>query len=381
MSERDVDHERDPWALARVAIVGIFVVLVFAVLAVGRTFFIPVITAFLLALVFTPLRRALERWGLPPPGTAVLVTLVLIGLVGVGIVGLSGPASQWIDDAPTIGAQLSIKLRALQGSAEDLVRATEELRQLAGGGEGEGDGPAVPVGQGGDWLAAIASTAPMVIAQIVFVLVLTFFIIASGDMFYEKMVRSMSSFSDKRRAVGIAREIEDSLARYLSAITLVNAGLGVAVGLAMWGLGLPEPLLFGAIAFGLNFIPYLGALTGVALATVIAFVSLTDPWMAPIAGGVYFALTSIEGQFVTPYVVGRMLKLNTVVVFVAVAFWAWMWSFVGMIIAVPLLVVLRVFAEHLSPLRPIGEFLSGRDEPPVAPRPARAAEPDRTAAE
>jgi predicted PurR-regulated permease PerM len=205
-----------------------------------------------------------------------------------------------------------------------------------------------------------AMTAPAVLAQVLLTLVLLFFILASGDMIYEKIVFVLPTFRDKRLAIRIARDIERRVSRYLFTITGINAGLGVAVGVSMWALGMPEPALFGVVAFVLNYIPYVGAILGVALATVIGLVSLPSLGPALFAGGVYLALTAVEGQFVTPYWVGRSLRLNTVVVFLSVTLWAWLWSVVGMIVATPLLVSFRVLCEHIPALEGVGHFLSAR---------------------
>jgi predicted PurR-regulated permease PerM len=208
--------------------------------------------------------------------------------------------------------------------------------------------------------AKLAEMAPRLAAQAGFVLVLLFFLIASGDMFYEKIVHVMPTFTDKRKALRIAFDIERRLARYLSTITLINALLGVSVGVAMWMYDMPTPELFGLMAFLLNFVPYVGAVIGIALSVLIALITFPDPWVSLLVGGTYLALTSIEGQLITPYFVGRVLQLNTVIVFLAIAFWAWLWSVVGMIIAVPMLVVVRVFAEHVDTLEPLGDFLTAR---------------------
>ena len=188
---------------------------------------------------------------------------------------------------------------------------------------------------------------------------LLYFILASGDMIYEKIVYVLPTFRDKRLAMRIAHDIERRVSRYLFTITLINAGLGIAIGSAMWLLGMPDPLLFGVIAFLLNFIPYIGAIAGTALATIIGLVSLPHAGSRR-SGRAYLALTSLEGQFVTPYCIGRSLKLNTVVVFLSVTLWAWLWSVVGMIVATPLLVSFRVLCEHIPMLEGVGHFLSAR---------------------
>ena len=208
----------------------------------------------------------------------------------------------------------------------------------------------------------LAMTAPTVLAQIVLTLVLLFFLLASGDMFYEKIVHVTPRFSDKRRAVRIAYDIERRLSRYLLTIAIINAGLGCAIGLAMWAIGMPTPLLFGVIGFVFNFVPYVGAVAGVVIVTAVAIVSLDTVGLALLAGALYFACTTVEGQFVTPYFVGRALRLNVVVVFISVTLWAWLWSVVGMLVATPMLVAIRTFCEHIPALEPFGDFLSGRGE-------------------
>lgn len=189
-----------------------------------------------------------------------------------------------------------------------------------------------------------------------------FFILASGSLFYERLVRVMPTLKEKKKALKIAYDIERDVSRYLLAITAINAGLGLSIGTAMWFLGMPNPLAFGLLAFMLNFVPFLGAIGGVIISFGVALVALPTAFDAFTVGAAYFALTSIEGQLITPWLVGRHLRLNTVVILIAVAFWAWLWSIMGMIMAVPLLVCLRVFCKHVAPLRPFGEFLAGRDD-------------------
>ena len=343
----------------RWAVIGIFILLLLAALAYARALVMPIVLAFLLTLVFTPLRRFLERRRVPPSVTAALVVLSLLGLVLVGLALLSDPVSRWIENAPTLGRQLEARLRDLLGSVEAVVEAGEKIDEVASGGAEAGQ--EVVVRRPG-LLATAAGLAPSVAAQGLFVLVLLFFSLASGDMFYEKIVAVAPTFRDKRRAVAIARDVERKLSRYLATITLINAALGASVALAVWAWGLPNPLLIGVVAAALNFIPYLGALAGVTLTLAVGLVSVPQPETAVLAAASYFLLTSLEGNLVTPYFVGRRLKLNTVVVFISVALWAWLWSVVGMLVATPMLVTIRTFCEHVPELRGLGAFLSARGE-------------------
>jgi predicted PurR-regulated permease PerM len=139
----------------------------------------------------------------------------------------------------------------------------------------------------------------------------------------------------------------------------------VAVGVAMALLGMPNPMLLGVVGFLFNFVPYVGAVISTALVLAVGLVSLPQVGQAGLAAATYFLLTAIEGQFVTPYLIGRHLRLNTVVVFLSVSLWAWLWSVVGMLVATPLLVAIRTLCDHIPSLEPVGDFLSARgDERP-----------------
>ena len=189
------------------------------------------------------------------------------------------------------------------------------------------------------------------------------FLLASGDMFQHKLVRSFTRFGDKKRALRISHDIERQISRYLGAITVINAGLGVAVGLAMWAVGIPYPYIWGVAAFSLNYLPYLGAMTGVAAIAAVSLITFDTTAQMIVPPVVYLILTSIEGQMVTPWLIGRHLSLNAAAVFIAVIFWAWLWGFAGALMAVPFLVAFKVACDNIPALTSIGLFLGGTDEP------------------
>jgi predicted PurR-regulated permease PerM len=347
----------------RWAAIGIFLLLAIQAIAFARAFLTPVVLALLLTLVFSPLRRFLGRLGLPAGVAAMLIVGALLFGVAVAVLTLAAPAGRWVDEAPMIGRELREKFAEMRDATEGMREVADQVDEIAGGGEAvPGEEVArVRVDQPGV-VGKLALTAPTILAQMLFTLVLLFFLLASGDMFYEKIVHVMPTFRDKRRAIRIAHDIERKLSRYFFTITLINAGLGLAIGLAMWALAMPNPALFAVIAAVLNFIPYVGAIAGVAIAFVVGMVNLSHIGDALIVAGAYLALTSIEGQLVTPYFVGRSLRLNTVVVFISVTFWAWVWSVVGMLVATPLLVMVRTLSDHIPALNTLGSFLSDRGD-------------------
>lgn len=337
----------------------------FAAIAAGRDFLMPVTMAMLLFFVFTPLRRFAERRGIPDAATAAGITLSILLAVGVIAYAASGPLSRAMSNMPIISAQLEQKFDSVRDSLSDLREAAARIDEAQSTDPGPEEPPAIRIQQEGETtLGTVMHMAPLLMGQVLFTLILLFFLIASGDLLYLKIVQSFDRMRDKRGAYLALRQIEDSLGNYLGAITIINAGLGLAVGLTMWAWGMPGPLLFGIGAFLLNFIPYLGAITGVAISGIVALVVMPGLFWPAMVAASYLSLTSLEGQIITPYFVSRRLQMNTVVVFLGVALWAWLWSVIGMIIAVPVLVVIRVLAEHIPGWEKFGNFLAG-DEPPA----------------
>lgn len=342
--------------LVKWMLVGLFLYGSIYVLSDAKNFLVPVVLAFLLSMVFAPIRRFFDRRGVHSVLSSLVIVLLLLCSMFAMVTALALPVTQWIENASQIQSEIETKLTSVSGPLDSLYRANERLNGLA---DKSSKVEKVELEQT-DAVTKTFMSAPTVLAQVVFTLVLLLFLLASGDMFYEKIVHVMPTFRDKKRAMRIVHNIERKLSRYLFTIVVVNACLGIAVGLEMWLFGMPSPMVFGVLAFLLNFIPYLGALVGIAVAGAVALVSFDWIGWPLIIGGIYFLLNSIEGQFVTPYFVGRNLRLNTVVVFINISFWAWLWSAIGMIVAVPLLVAVKTFCEHIDGLRGLGDFLSER---------------------
>ena len=364
---RSPDEGAGGSGVANWAVVGIFLILGFSAVAAARDFLMPVTMAILLFFVFTPLRRFNERRGIPDVVTAAIVTLGILIAVTVFAYTASGPINRAAENIPTISAQLEQKFQRVRESMREFQQAAKRIDDVqATEDEDAAAQPTIRVEEDGDsTFETVLKLTPQLLGQVLFTLILMFFMIASGDLLYLKIVQSFDSMREKRSAYLALREIEDSLGSYLGAITIINACLGLAVGLAMWAWGMPGAVLFGLGAFVLNFIPYLGAIAGVTIAAIVALVMLPGLFWPAMVAGTYLALTALEGQLITPYFVSRRLQMNTVVVFLAVALWAWLWSVLGMVIAVPVLVVLRVLADHVPGWEKFGNFLAGEDPPAI----------------
>ena len=337
---------------------GIFIILAIYALYFGREFFMPVVLAFLFALTLTPIVRFLRKRGVPSAISATLLVVVSAAAVGLGGYLLSGPLMQLINDAPQIGRTLTERIEELRGPFDRLMQISAQIDNVTDT-VSEAGVLRVSVQQPGI-LSQAAGTMLSIGTNAAIVLVLSLFLLASGTLFYEKIVQSFATMSEKKRALRIVYDVEREVSRYLLTVAIINAALGAVIGLGLWAIGMPTPFLWGVMAALLNFLPYIGALATIVIVAVISVVSFDTIGYAMVAPAFVVACNVLEGQIVTPLIVGRRLELNAVAIFIAVAFWSWLWGFIGALIAVPLLVVIKVFCDHFEELQSFGNFLAAQ---------------------
>lgn len=341
----------------RVATVGTFVLLLFAALYFTRDFVLPIVIALILALTLRPIVRFGARRHIPPVITAVVLTAGLIAGLILATYAVFLPVMDWIDDAPKIGQELKDKLASLRGPVEAIAEAEAEIDEVTATAADQ-QRPRAVIVEGPGFFSTAASGLLSLAAMLGISSLLLAFFLASGDLFYVKIVQSFERLKDKKRILQILRDIEREISRYLLTVVLINAGLGVAVGVGFYILGMPSAHIWGVVAALANFMPYIGGILGVAAAAVVAVVTFDTLTYALLIPAYYAVCTTIEGQFVTPFVVGKRLQLNIVAVFIAVAFWAWLWGIVGALIAVPLLVIFKTVCDHVASLNSFGNFLT-----------------------
>ena len=346
---------------------GLFFMALLVILTLGKAFFLPVLLAIFLSLTFSPVVRALRRRGVPESVSAGLMVLFATVGFAFAISYLADPLSTWIERFPAqfleIKQRLSVffdKLTLLQDASNSLSMEPGEMPGEASTAENGDNGD-----NGETGIIAMAATNILSIATAALVtMVLSFFLLAKGRLFYSKILERFSGLQDKKDALSTVYTIERSISRYLLTITLINMLLGVAIGTAMWLLGMPSPLLWGIAAAVLNFLPYIGALMGIIGSAVVAVLTFDALGSALIVPLVYALLTGLEGQFVTPAYVGKSLSINPVVIFLSVAMWSVMWGLAGALIAVPLLVVINTIAQNVDSLSWFAHFISDYEERP-----------------
>ena len=379
----DVDGSVEIDGSVKVAIIGLFVIAALAALYFAQALLIPLALALLLFLTFRPVVRWGARHRIPAGMSAAVIVLGLVTAIAGIFYTLSGPVTSAAENAPAIAREVKERFDGFRGKIEAMVSVPQEAAEGAGAASGarqtvdaEGEKVVVTTDNGNEieFVQAIALNVAGVFTTLLVTLVLLFFLLASGSLFYEKLVQSFTRLEDKKQALFAVHQVERDISRYLLTITVINWGLGVAIGAAMWWLGMPNPLLWLVLAAVLNYLPYVGAILGSVTAFVVALLHFPGIESAIVVPLVYYALTTFEGSVVTPYFVGRRLQINTVSVFLAVALGAWLWGIFGALMAVPLLVVAKEIFSSVPGGESVANFLSDR---PVIPP---SAEHERPAA-
>lgn len=341
------------------ALSGVLLLATLYTLYFASDFAIPVVAAIILGLVFAPFIRRLSRIGIPPAISGALVVLTVVGGLSSGIVVLSDSATEWLNRAPIVLNQLDRKLRTLKRPVEQVKEASEKVEKLAEVGSGGATAPGRDVVvKPPSILKQMFGTMQTVALQLGVTLVLLYFLIASGDIFKMKLVTTMRRYRDRKRVLCIWRDVEDNVSIYLLTIALINLCLGAAIAISLYFMGFPNAALWGAMAALLNFIPYLGALIGLTVVTVVSIITFDPLGQAVIAPAIYLCCNIIESQLVTPSVLGRRLSLNPVLVFISVIFWGWLWGMPGAMMAVPLLIIVHVLCMNFPRLRFVSALLT-----------------------
>jgi predicted PurR-regulated permease PerM len=333
------------------AMVVLAVIAVLAVCYLARDVLALTLLALLLSLLLSPVVSLLERLRAPRALASGLVVLVLVAAAICALVALAQPARDWIGKAPSSIHSVQDRLRQWRGPVQEAKKATESIENLTQ--PSTSGSQQVVVKDQPTMLSGILSNTPRVLEAVAAVVLLVFFFLSSGDNFLRRLVEIAPGMTEKRIVVTIARDVEREMSRYLVTITAINFGLGCATAVAAALLHVPNAILWGAMAFVLNFAPYVGAAITALVLAVVGFTTFDSIGHAFAVPGAFLLLAFIEGQLVTPTVIGRRLALNPVVVFVWLLMWGWLWGVIGVLLAGPLLACFRIVCQHTEALRPI----------------------------
>jgi predicted PurR-regulated permease PerM len=324
------------------ALVALLVICVVVVLYAAKAFFLPVVTAFVVGTMLSPAAAFLERHRIPRSVSAVLI-VITVGAGAAFIVGLiSSPLMEWSHRLPELGSLLKDKLHVFDRP----LALWQQLQGMLGGS----DGLATIQMPKFDWVQpAVEFLSPTFTEFLLFFATLILFIASWKDL-RRALVMNFADHAGRLRMLRILNEIEGNLGGYLLTVTMINLGVGAATGIICAVAGMPNAAGLGALAATLNFFPIIGPVAMFVILTVVgvvAFSTIGGGLIAPLA---FIGVTFLEGHFVTPTIIGRRLELNALAVFIALAFWTWLWGPMGGFLSSPLLIVALVLKEHLLPV-------------------------------
>jgi predicted PurR-regulated permease PerM len=337
-----LESTEDIWTVAaHMATVGIFVLLLGLCLYFLRPVLLPVVAALLIGTTLAPIAKAGARRRISPWATAIALGALLLALAGTAVTLIARPVSEWITRAPEIGAAIKQKLYVLD-------RPLAALRELQEVVMPSGNSVAVEPSQWGMVTPLVAFVTPAVVEITLFFVTLIFFL-ATQINFRRYVASFFTTREGKLRYIRIANDIEEHLATYITTVTIINFGLGVVVAIGAWLFGLPNPIILGLMAMALNYVPYIGAACTTVVLFGVGLVTFPSLGYALVPPAAFVGAATVEGQFITPTVLGHRLTLNPLAVLLALAFWAWLWGPMGAFLAVPLTIVILVTMTHLFP--------------------------------
>ena len=335
--------ERWNWAV-RISVVGLFVVALVVIAFRMASVVVPVVLAWVVAMVLLPVVDGLERRGLSRTLTSIVLVILLITSIMVIVGVLTVPLTYWVGRASELGALLKERLQTLGNPFAFFDEIGNALSQVTGG---DPSATAVNVSSSNIVTVILSVLTPVVSETLICLVALVFNLIYRRE-FQSGMLLLFQNDSSRQMAKDILRDIQVNTSIYFGTLAVVNICLGIAATVLTWVVGLPHPFLWGMLAAVLNFIPYLGAaivITTLFVIGLIVFSALSHATIAPLA---YLGITLLEGQLITPTLIGHRLTINPFLVFLSIAFWSWMWGPVGAFLAVPILLCAMVVARRLS---------------------------------
>jgi predicted PurR-regulated permease PerM len=350
------DHHRRSTATAILALLALLYTLYFA-----RDFLIPIVYAVLLNFLLSPAIRALNRLHIPSHLSAAVLVLALLAALGGATYALAGPAQRWATSAPETVGRAESKLRHLIRPVQQVSKQVEQAAGAVGNATNRNP-PQVVVAAGPSVSSRIFGTTEKLVAAILEIVILLYFLLAGGDLFLQKLIKVLPHFSDKLKAVEIARATEAAVSAFLTTALMVNVAEGTLVALALWAIGLPNAPLWGVVVALLEFVPYLGALAAVIILGLAGLTTFENVGHALLPPAAFLAINLVQANVVSPLLLGHRLTLNPVAIFVGLTFFFWIWGVPGAFLAVPLLATLKIFCDHIESLAAVGEFLGQRDE-------------------
>jgi predicted PurR-regulated permease PerM len=343
--------EQQPPAIGQSEIVAfsllaLLIISVIAVLYVARAFFLPTVTALVIGTMLSPAAKFFERYGIPRSVSAVLIVSATCAGLAFMVALISAPVMEWTTRLPELGSSLKDKFHVFDRP----IALWRQIQGLFGGTPAPGEPSGFPTPRI-EWVQpTLEFLSPTFTEILLFVAILILFIASWPDL-RRALVLNFTGHESRLRALRILNAIESNLGSYLLTVTLINMGLGVVTGLICAATGMPNPAGLGALAATLNYIPIIGPIVTFVILAAVGILTATTLGGGMLAAAAFAAVAFIEGHFITPMIIGRRLALNALAVFIAIAFWTWLWGPMGAFLSSPILIVGLVLKEHLMPVK------------------------------
>jgi predicted PurR-regulated permease PerM len=337
---------------------GLFILAVLAALYAAAEIVLPIVLAIILKLLLQPFVRVFDRLGVPRGvGAALAIAVLVTGIAGL-VGAIAGPGASWAGKLPSAIPEVQQRLAFLQGPLATAQWVLQQLQGIISGSGGSMPMPPAPAARL-NLLGALFSGTAAFATRLFTTLLVLFYLLVSGETFLRRIVEILPTFGNKRQAVETSLHIERDVSVYLITVTLINVTVGFCTLGVMWACGVANPLLWGVIALVLNYVPIVGPMIATVVFLMASVLSLGVTWWALLPVGLYFCVHVIEGEFVTPLLVARRFTVNPVAVILALIFWYWMWGVPGVILAVPMLAIIKIVCDDLRPFRAFGHLLEG----------------------
>ena len=366
-SRRDELHSASrPVDLRTLSLTVLMILGTTTALCLGRALFVPLIIGVLLSYVLEPMVAGLVTRGVPRSLAATLVFVATLATLGAGAYGLRHQAHAMIDRLPAIAQQLRYALDTESGGkpgpVQQVQRAAEELGHISEDPQHPTE-PAPPPAQPAPfqvshYLWASSLTVAEFLGDVTVVLILAFYLLLAGDLFRRRFIEIAGpTLSRKKITLQILDAVSAQIGRYLFVRALISVIVGTATAAILWEVGLAQPAVWGVVAGVLNIVPYVGPASVAAMAGTAAFLQFQSLTMAGIVAGAALAVATVEAYAITPWLTSRAGDMNPAMTFVGLVFWGWLWGLPGLLVAVPLLMILKSVADHIEVLEPVAVLL------------------------
>ncbi|OYW45708.1 MAG: AI-2E family transporter [Sphingomonadales bacterium 32-68-7] len=331
---------------------GLFLALPF-VLSIGSVVFLPLVTAIVLTIILSPLADRLALLGLPNFLASFVALITFVVIVALALAAVLRPAVSLFDTMPAMIARIGQHFEALQGSLVWVSRLNEQIAGIVGSEPGQ-----QVVLAGPSMLEELALATPSVVLEVLLTFLMAFFMIESRVRLRRRLLLDRQHFGASLKAARVMRDVQDRVAAYILTVGLINLCVGVIVAFGAWVLGMDAPVMWGGLAALLNFLPYLGPLTMLALVTLFGLGNADVPLVGLIPAAAYLSLHAIESNVVTPTILGARFTMNPVLILLALSYFTWIWGAAGAVLSVPILLTLTALVDHLGRPNVVG-FIFG----------------------